>query len=106
MKSFTFASDEAIAAMKEGMPNNYEMSFNRHTEEYAKFLGFLVCTRKMGLAVRKLVGGPSDEFTEVMWSRGTMHRMVDALKLAYDDGDEWAGSFLSSIATTVGVEFV
>lgn len=73
MESYTYASDDACAAVIANLPDRYPMELNR-----------------------------SD-----------MASLVKSLQLAHlspvdgwEDAAVWAGDFLSSIAQTVGIEFV
>jgi len=38
--------------------------------------------------------------------RSDMIGLVEALRIAWENCNDWAGDFLSSIATTVDVEFI
>lgn len=66
MKSYTYCSDESVAAIIESLPDRYPMEL----------------------------------------TRSDMTQLVQALKMAHDDGLDWAGDFLSIIATTVDVEMI
>lgn len=116
MQAYTYGSQEGIQALKDGLLSNpgeghfFRLAYSErqlmaNALETASFAGKPWFEARFGLAVEQSALW-SEYLVEMELNDDEMIGLVDALAVAYDLGDDFAGGWLSGLCECVDIEWI